>query len=189
MLFQFLANSWQFVQEIGWNSIFGLTQPNPSSNELVPIDEFFNKMRIHDRISLDTGSKFTIDAIPDARFMTAYFLSTTTFQFPDLDIKCKPFITPVSLTGYKMLTFYASILVNDIYNRSTSSVDARAYQHDPRRSDYLSRILRLHVTEGTAHLIESFTNVNDLQRNLENFVPTLAGMKFLIAFDLGFATR
>lgn len=147
--------------------------PVPSTS-----DTFFTEMNITSHVELDEGEHFIIDVQSDLRFLFATFIATTTKEYPKLEVKEFPAVTPASYVAYKMVLFHTIYLLNDIHNRITPSPEAQLWRNDTERKDLLAKILACKVPPDVGLLLESISMAQDPKHPRLRYVPTFAAASF-----------
>lgn len=78
----------------------------PEVPEIKPTSRFYALLNTSERIEIDYGNDFQIKVQPDMRYVTQYLMFTTTsHEYPELDVKGYPYVSLPSLVAYNLAVF------------------------------------------------------------------------------------
>lgn len=140
--------------------------------------DYHKQLDIPRRVSIDYGSNHTIDVQPDFRYEFVNFSSVTTEKYPTFDIRSYPHVSTFSLISYLQILLTGYVLLHDLRSRRIASSYASSFKTDPQKIYFHDILKNAIVSIEFAHLVKTFTTVYDPQRELEQFVPSLAGLLF-----------
>jgi hypothetical protein len=158
-----------------------IVQPDDTPHVLADKD-YFSRMSISRNIDLDSGSNAVYDVQSDNRFLANYIQYNIAQDYPDLNVKGHPMVSPLSLAGYCMLLFHAHLLGCDAYYRPVKSYWCKNFLTDQGKTDYFDVLLNCHVPTFMSDLLTEIAPVYDARRTNHLFVPTLAGYSHLHDF-------
>jgi hypothetical protein len=146
-------------------------------------DDYFARMAITRNVEHDSGSSATYDVQSDNRFLANYIQYNIAAQYPEMNVKGHPMVSPLSLAGYCMIIFNAHLLGCDAHFRPQKSCYARFFMADQGKKDYFDVLLNCHVPTFLADILTELAPVYDARRTNHIFVPSLAGYSH--AHDFG----
>lgn len=138
---------------------------------------------ITNNISLAQGSKFIIDVQPDMRNIVKTLAFHIIPTFDSLNLKDSAQCTPLSLTGYLLMSVYATLLHNDAVMRRPMSTYASEFMTSPLHHNLYTALMSMYVPKFITDIINGLFPTSDNRRPNIEFIPTLAGYSF--AHDLG----
>lgn len=97
----------------------------------------------------------------------------TIAQYPSLDVKSYPYVSPFSLIAYQQILLTGHLLLMDIHHRPQTSQFANAYRQDNGLNDFLTLLTQCTVPSDLDPLITQLTSVRDPSRPDLVFVPNL----------------
>lgn len=100
-------------------------------------------------------------------------LYNTIAQYPSLDVKSYPYVSPFSLIAYQQILLTGHLLLMDIHHRPQTSKFANAYRQDNGLNDFLTLLTQCTVPSDLDPLITQLTSVRDPSRPDLVFVPNL----------------
>lgn len=150
----------------------------PESVAPPPKSDYFSCLNIASKIQVNSGSQFTIDVQPDFRFPLYYMIYNTIAQYPSLDVKSFPYVSPFSLIAYQQFLLTGHLLLMDIHHRPQSSAFANAYRHDNSLKDFVTLLTQCTVPTDLEPLITQLTSVRDPSRTDLVFVRNLASLSW-----------
>jgi hypothetical protein len=118
---------------------------------------------------------FTIDVMPDFRFILLYLFYYCSAFYKTLDQRDFPMVTPPSLVAYCLLIVHAHFLVCDNFTRDSPSRHAEHFMNNEKRRSYLVSLLNLPVPKFVEDLLMILSPTTDPRRPQINFIPTYAG--------------
>lgn len=148
------------------------------------INDFKNKVNVDENVTNSSGPVSTIDVQPDYRLPILAINYCITKEYPNMDIKPYPALTPIALMAYNLALLYIFALTNDDVNiRRRKSV----YAHELTTSKHLDRIIsRLRNLPVPPYMMQIINNlVSGFDERKENlrYVNSLAC--FDIEYDFG----
>lgn len=144
---------------------------------------YFEKLKLAEEISISKGNKFTIDVIPDSRYMTHYICSNVISFYPELNIKSSPYISPFTLAAYCTYLVYIQLYYNDTIIRDQPSFYAVEVKTNTKRKDLISKTSTFFVPPFMEEILSHISCYQDIQRPNLNYAPTLAASLF--NYDFG----
>lgn len=150
----------------------------PEAPPQTPTADFFQRLNMASKIEANLGSAFTIDVQPDFRFPMYYSIYNTVRLFPQLDIKCYPYVSPFTLIAYEQALIYAHLLLSDIHYRPTTSSHANFYRRDNSTGDLLSKLMEATVPQHLEPLIQQLISVYDPNHPDLCYTPNLAAFSW-----------
>lgn len=127
---------------------YELHTDSPQSPGLLGNDTFFTKLDLSSRIELDHGDEFFIHVQPChsrtlftyLRYVTHYFMFTTSKEYPDLNIKGFPCTSLPTIVAYKLALFIGHILICDITSCKPTSLATEEFNTNPPLTKFLQDI-------------------------------------------------
>jgi hypothetical protein len=156
-------------------------QPDDTPRALADKD-YFSRLAMPRNVEHDSGSNATYDVQSDNRFLANYIQYNIAQDYPEMNVKGHPMVSPLTLAGYCMLLFNAHLLGCDSYFRPTKSYWCKNFHTDQGRKDYFDVLLNCHVPTFMADFLIEVAPVYDARRTNHIFVPTLAGYSHLHDF-------
>lgn len=158
----------------------------PAPPEPKPVGTYFNNIKLKSKLETNKGSFHTIDVQSDMRFITYYLHYTTIKSFPELVIDNNPYVSPASLTGYKLILFNAHQLILDSKCHHSKSHYTAFFEDSSKLSSFVNTLMNCKIPNDLAIELQQLAPVMDPLRPDMEFVPSLACFDMSIDFSRTF---
>lgn len=148
------------------------------------INDLFKKVNVDTNIVGNTGPNSIIDVQPDYRMIILSITFYIVKEYPDMDIKPYPTLTPVALMAYNLALLYIFALVNDDANiRYVKSKYSREISTTRHLDRILAKFRTFPVPPYLMQLIQALQAGYDERKENLRYVNSLAC--FDLDYDFG----
>lgn len=151
---------------------------DPEGPPPAPTGDFFRRLNMASKIEANLGGHFTIDVQPDLRFPLYYSIYNTVRTFPNLEIKCYPYVSPFTLVAYEQAILTAHLLLSDIHGRPVPSCYSNIYRRENGTGDLLTKLMNAYVPTHLEPILQQLITVIDPNHPELCYTPNLAAFQW-----------
>lgn len=158
-----------------------------SVTQIGPIAQYKNtftqQVSVDENVSGNTGPVAIIDVQPDYRNIILSLNYYITSQYPDMNFKPYPAMTPTALMAYYLALFYGFALLNDDNNiRKTQSAYSHMITTTRNLDRFLYKLRRFPVPPFIAEMLNGLQHGHDQRKQNLRYVNTFACFDLLLDF-------